>query len=505
MTVCRQGNKPAAPSRTLPQRHHAQPPRTWHGQLGFGHGFDRPLKLLLHGWPVCRPQPLPPALHATCGRRGRDRSGQAVGWATSAGEWSLAVHVHGAGVGLVVTRWLLWRRGRPGRWHTAIQKPARTRTNGSAGGGAGGSRSPLGGARAGSSSSAVCHHDGQERGAVSQRACRGRCWRALAFRSGWRVVETADACDHVAVVAGQPPRRTEQSGQQRSTQHPCICTAARHPDRSIADRASSSGVAGSNAGGAALHGRPGAAGPPGPASAIGGCPRMATIRWKVRGGPGKAGCSTRRKRELARASPGPAGAVSNPDQCTRALWWAGTGDGPRQGATPPAAGGCDAGYAGGWPVAAAALKPCWTDLCYSPGPSYAGRSASRTSCPITRWAGCSELPRRAERCRTGCCCPCCCPPTPCLAGPPLQWEMVKSKEKTPEHTHVLIDLGFVVGAHGMAAGSRARMHRLSSCCSLPIQAPTWAENPLCSSVPALDPNPKLPHCSPAADHQPLRH
>lgn len=26
----------------------------------------------------------------------------------------------------------------------------------------------------------------------------------------------------------------------------------------------------------------------------------------------------------------------------------------------------------------------------------------------------------------------------------VQWEMVKNKEQTPEHTHVLVDLGFVV-------------------------------------------------------------
>lgn len=54
------------------------PLRTWHGQLGFGHGFDRSLDPLLHCWPMCRPQTLPPALHATCVCR-KDRSGQAGG------------------------------------------------------------------------------------------------------------------------------------------------------------------------------------------------------------------------------------------------------------------------------------------------------------------------------------------------------------------------------------------------------------------------------------------
>ncbi len=28
----------------------------------------------------------------------------------------------------------------------------------------------------------------------------------------------------------------------------------------------------------------------------------------------------------------------------------------------------------------------------------------------------------------------------------LQWDMVKHKEQSPEHTHVLIDLGFVVSS-----------------------------------------------------------
>lgn len=62
--------------RSLPQQRQTLPLHTWHGQLGFGHGFDRSLDPLLHCWPMCRPQTLPPALHATCVCT-KDRSGQA--------------------------------------------------------------------------------------------------------------------------------------------------------------------------------------------------------------------------------------------------------------------------------------------------------------------------------------------------------------------------------------------------------------------------------------------
>lgn len=87
----------------------------------------------------------------------------------------------------------------------------------------------------------------------------------------------------------------------------------------------------------------------------------------------------------------------------------------------------------------------------------AGRSASPRSCPSTRWVdGCwagwrcgratvSRLSRvavvtvrnRAPLTHAPC--------HPSDYQPIHQWEMVKTKEKTPEHTHVLIDLGFTVG------------------------------------------------------------
>ncbi len=65
-------------------------------------------------------------------------------------------------------------------------------------------------------------------------------------------------------------------------------------------------------------------------------------------------------------------------------------------------------------------------------------------------------------------------PHPCA-----QWEMVKAKEKTPEHTHVLIDLGFVVRA--MPGQRRLLLPSRGSCGLHLLCAAAGCWNPLCQA------------------------